>query len=458
MSTKWGARGFMSDDRRHAAGLSELALRTELAAHQRAGSNESTLAEVKTALQQAALRASGEPTARKRSLPSVGTESAASVRPVPKALRSLAPPLPAPPPSLKLSDFPVGRCEVLTPRTDSDPTFQPVIGHKEGMLLISMPGSEPDYKLGLEAVSRLRAKGREVRKPPLQDAIEVTTPPPKRQRSPPDSRPTAPAAPAPLLLTHREGGFDSEGSFLSAGLFHLNPWLEGPVNQKRIIGFGPFIRASAANVGFEPLTDPMLRMAAAGDSKSLRKALVAHLGVVPQSSQARWTAMWCATIKAGDYIIMRHQHAKCQYRPLKLRHAKYENGVYVIGVVKKLVTPYSREDRDIAKLLPEIPDKYRNGFHRVNFFKMGLLDELEDTTRKYIMAVQQLTLNQICKDKTRHEDVRRDLWKNATESIQPSDFKESFGTGDFVIGDDGKDDIVLTPHAAGTWDWQVGKW
>ena len=64
---------------------------------------------------------------------------------------------------------------------------------------------------------------------------------------------------------------------------------------------------------------------------------------------------------------------------------------------------------------------------------MGVKDNLAATTKKYINAVCQPTINRMCQDPHKiyksgatGESVRQNLWENATIPINPGDFNDVF--------------------------------
>ena len=148
---------------------------------------------------------------------------------------------------------------------------------------------------------------------------------------------------------------------------------------------------------------------------------------------ASQTAMWLKDATVGSFVMMRHEYPKCKFCPQRLKNdgGEYIGPVYVIGIITKKVVPWSAEERDISDNKTAEFSKNHWGIHnicRVKWRRMGYKTSLKDSTQNYINHICQPTLQRICHDfaKTSHQEIRRDLWTNATIRIRSNDFPERF--------------------------------
>ena len=96
---------------------------------------------------------------------------------------------------MRLLDFPVGRCEVLTPRTEGPPTYQRVVAHHDGQLRVSLRG-EPN---GLVSLAWLDARRRDDPRTPIRRELPLT---PRSSAAPSRARRAAPQ-PARVVRARR---------------------------------------------------------------------------------------------------------------------------------------------------------------------------------------------------------------------------------------------------------------
>ena len=108
-----------------------------------------------------------------------------------------------------------------------------------------------------------------------------------------------------------------------------------------------------------------------------------------------------------------------------------EKGVYVLGVVTKVVPPddaaavgelRTRFDGQIMKI-------WAQDFICVDFCKLGKIADLQPATQRYLGQICQSTLQSICNvtkatNETMATSYRADLLRNATIRISPADFPE----------------------------------
>ena len=161
------------------------------------------------------------------------------------------------------------------------------------------------------------------------------------------------------------------------------------------------------------------------------------------------TALWLKKAAVGSFVILRHEYPKCRFCPDRLKNedGQYIGPVYVIGIVTKKVVPWSAEETELAeKKMGEfhrVKPAHRGdsadpgGWHvhnlcRVSWRRMGYKKDLKDPTRGYISKICQPTLAHILKDPTKvhegmtMEDIREDLWTNATFPIRADEFDDKF--------------------------------
>ncbi|KAL3793356.1 hypothetical protein ACHAW5_006340 [Stephanodiscus triporus] len=198
---------------------------------------------------------------------------------------------------------------------------------------------------------------------------------------------------ATFWSVNREDIQFTEEAFTTKPLFHLNSFVNG--NLKRISAFSVFLREEVATPGFDPL---------------------------PTTIDIDRIAGWTYS-QLVDKI----------YAGLKDETGEYIGPVYVIGVITKKVVPWSGEERDIAE---NKMGEFRvatgaNHIHnicRVRWRRMGYKKSLMDSTRNYITHVCRPTLMRICGESANvhHQDIRRDLWSNATIHIHCDEFRDRF--------------------------------
>ena len=145
------------------------------------------------------------------------------------------------------------------------------------------------------------------------------------------------------------------------------------------------------------------------------------------------TTMWLKDATVGSFVMLRHEYPKCKFCPRRLidERGGYIGPVYVIGIITKKVIPWSAEERDIADNRTEEFSKHHWSVHNicsVEWKKMGYKRSLRDTTVKYLNAATQPALGRICHDFTNvsHQEIRHDLWRNATIRIQSDEFPDRF--------------------------------
>ncbi len=65
---------------------------------------------------------------------------------------------------------------------------------------------------------------------------------------------------------------------------------------------------------------------------------------------ASQTAKWLKDATVSSFVMMRHECPKCKFCPKRLKNERgeYISPVYVIGIITKMIAPWSAEERDIA--------------------------------------------------------------------------------------------------------------
>lgn len=233
----------------------------------------------------------------------------------------------------------------------------------------------------------------------------------------------------------------TEEGFLSAPLFHLNPFLTA---GKKIRGFGPFILEGVATCGFDETNHPIVRdlVRNRAPKRQVRDAIVDYWisqGYADtSSSSAGQVASWLVDANVGSYIIMRHEVKNCPYLPNRLKDeaGNYIGPVYVLGKIVE-DEPYSAKHAEVALRIAKMNGfdskypMYLHEFKRVHWFSMGRKDALSESTRNYINKICQPTLARICRNgkvwsssNTNAEQVRGDLWENAQFPVNPDDFSD----------------------------------
>ena len=229
-----------------------------------------------------------------------------------------------------------------------------------------------------------------------------------------------------------DAGAFNKKSFMDDKIFLLNSFMDAKarVNQ----GFGPFIREGVATPGYKRVSEVVARMVPTASYEELRDEIFLDPDVT--MSSARKVALWLKDVTVGSFIVMRHEYKDCPFLPSKLKDSagKYAGKVYAIGVVTQVVKPCSEEEEQIArKQLGELNGM--NNFCFVSWKKMGMKKDLHPNSRAYINVVCQPTLAKILQPGKEYEggkyvgratteDIRRDLWDNATIPISPADFPE----------------------------------
>lgn len=221
--------------------------------------------------------------------------------------------------------------------------------------------------------------------------------------------------------------------FMSAPLFHLNPFVNSEARQN--VAFGPFIREQVATPGFHPVGQGVVDLVDQGGSYlDVRNELKLRGGV--GGSEAGQVALWLTQAKVGSYVVMRHEYKNCPFLPRRLKddEGKYIGEVYVLGRVTKVVEPNSGEERSITASLrfPGDYEYFAHTFCRVRFDRMILKSTLQRSTTRYISKICQRTVCKICDGsawpelKTDSTTVRADLWDNANIQISGDDFDDVF--------------------------------
>lgn len=189
------------------------------------------------------------------------------------------------------------------------------------------------------------------------------------------------------------------------------------------LGFGPFIREGVATPGFYKLSSTAARMIPTASYEDLKKEIL--LSPRFEEDGARQVAMWLKDATVGSFVIIRNEYEKCPFRPAKLKDLRK---VYAIGVVTKVVKPFSEEEKQIAtERLRELP--ITQSFCLVSWEKLGMKESLLPNSQSYINKICQPTLAKILqpgKKWEKYSAIRRDLWDNATIPISPADFLDSF--------------------------------
>ena len=130
---------------------------------------------------------------------------------------------------------------------------------------------------------------------------------------------------------------------------------------------------------------------------------------------------------------MRHEYPNCKYCPKRLKvNGEYIGPVYVIGLIKEKIKPWSNLDRQLSHLIAEDKDRYVSNNCLVDWKWMGKKSDLKPETQQYIKAICQSTVTRICekrkepyKSGATWETIRRDLWRNAVTEIDASEFDDA---------------------------------
>jgi len=228
----------------------------------------------------------------------------------------------------------------------------------------------------------------------------------------------------------------SRQAFMNNPLFHLNPGIDGTVKHQNL-WFSPFLREGIASPGFCRVPYNIASEVSTSSYEQIRDDINDECYYGEGIHSARQVALWLKDATVGSFIIMRHEFPRCPFIPSKLKvNGKYIGPVYVIGVVTKKVKPGSAEERNIQDTqMSEFNKDFHNihSFCKVKWQRMGMKDTLDDSTKKYINAVCQPTINRMCQDLRKEyksgatgEAVKRNLWENASIPIQAGDFTDVF--------------------------------
>ena len=221
------------------------------------------------------------------------------------------------------------------------------------------------------------------------------------------------------------GSFTKE-KFMESSIFLLNSFVDARrrINQ----AFGPFIRAGVATPIFGKIHANVVNRIPDYTYVQTREALLEHPDW--SMSSARQVALWLHKAVVGSFVIMRQEYGNCPFLPtfLKDNLQRYIGKVYVIGVITRKIQLGSAEEDQVARdrlnEFHQVFDSYNiDKFCLVSWQRMGMKKDLEQNTQKYINAVCQPTLQQICK-RSSHDAIRRDLWDKASIIIGPDDFPD----------------------------------
>lgn len=214
----------------------------------------------------------------------------------------------------------------------------------------------------------------------------------------------------------------TKNEFMSNDLFHLNSFVDS--GQRINYGFTAFMQQQAATVGISKheFTPEVLQALSSSSREEIADMVVENTGV--SHSAAGQIVLWQLGVQVGSFVIMRHAYKECPYIPQLAfdDHGRWLGKLYVIGQVTQLLQPFSEEDNCISNQYPETHGKEKaNGFHRVNFCRMGLESSLSKVTQCCLNAVCVKMLAQISFSSSTAHWIRSDLWNNATRVITPDD-------------------------------------
>ena len=221
---------------------------------------------------------------------------------------------------------------------------------------------------------------------------------------------------------------------MSNPLFHLNSGIDGTTKRQNL-WFSPFLREGLASPGFYRVPRHIASQVPNWSYAQIREALLDDWG---EDRAACQVAMWLKDAVVGSFVIMRHEFPKCPFIPSKMKdsNGKYIGKVYVIGVITKKILPGSAEEKTAQDNQMSEFDRNRHNirsFCRVEWNRMGMKDSLDESTKKYINAVCQPTINRMCQDLSKEyksgatgESVKRNLWENASIPIKAGDFADVF--------------------------------
>ncbi|CAB9508142.1 expressed unknown protein [Seminavis robusta] len=223
----------------------------------------------------------------------------------------------------------------------------------------------------------------------------------------------------------------------STSVFHINPFLSKSKNgnKKSNQGFGTFIAAKAATIGFAAYTQNYLNLKSDGHTD---EAIIGILKADDYYNKSAFTQvkMFENSVRVGDFILMRHEYPQCRFMPARLLGDEgYIGPVYVLGVVTARPSDGYNDVVDyFTKSHSPTFDEFtcrQWTFCRVHFLRMGKKCDLEDSTIRYLSSVCQPTIAHICqagkiwsKSNTNAEEVLLDLWTKAEVSIESEEFKD----------------------------------
>ena len=203
-------------------------------------------------------------------------------------------------------------------------------------------------------------------------------------------------------------------------VYHLNPFLHLG-SPKRNEGFGPFIQSGCATVGFQQTPPSVIKKLNEGIGFTDMKTRLVENGFT--RLDAGQIAMWLTQVEVGSVLVMRHIYKGCQRTPAPLMaQGKYIGPVFVLGVVTERLEPQSSEDQWLSKRVVDQGGRKRDKFFRVSWQKMGLIDELNSSTRRFI-NVDQGTIRGTLSNITSKPDARNhraELARKATRAIAPA--------------------------------------
>ena len=147
-------------------------------------------------------------------------------------------------------------------------------------------------------------------------------------------------------------------------LFHVNSFVSA--RRQENVGFGPFVAAGAATIGFISVTQSFLNlrnMVPPMPMPQIREQLEEEYRNDAEDRSGVWQVwMWHTQVRIGDFILLRHEYPTCPHLPEALcenGEGDYIGPVYVLGVVTGLPT-----DEDIGlreSLLTMFPDDFHVG-------------------------------------------------------------------------------------------------
>jgi len=225
-------------------------------------------------------------------------------------------------------------------------------------------------------------------------------------------------------------------SFMTQPIFHLNAFLSS--SKKRNEGFGLFIKLGVATPCYEIVLPKIIQQLGTLTQSQVRQALIEDEFWLDweddekkRNGGASQIAMWLKEATTGSFVIMRHEYKNCPHTPARLKpDGKYMGPIYVIGMVTKVVTPWSNEETRISNRLGA--SERVSNLCLVDWKWLGRKDTLKKETRDVLVAVCQSTVTRMCIERSEPyknggtpESVREDLWNNAVEMIRPHEFNDA---------------------------------